>query len=216
MKLSSYLALLITLTATQISGASDDPAAIGRFSTDGLSGWETKLFASATDYQLVNEDQQVLKATSSSSASGLFYQQKIDLDKTPILNWRWKIEGHLSAADEQSKQGDDYSARIYVVINGGLLPWRSKALNYVWSSSAEKESNWSNAFLPRNAKMLAVRNQDDATGQWSIEKRNVAEDLRRVFGKDVRYIDAVALMTDTDNTGQKVTAYYGDIYFTAD
>jgi len=29
----------------------------------------------------------------------------------------------------------------------------------------------------------------------------------------VRYIDVIAIMTDTDNSGQQAHAYYGDIYF---
>ncbi|MDZ4154108.1 DUF3047 domain-containing protein, partial [Methylicorpusculum sp.] len=33
------------------------------------------------------------------------------------------------------------------------------------------------------------------------------------FGEDIRYIDAVAIMSDSDDSQGKVTAYYGDIYF---
>ncbi|MBU2429571.1 MAG: DUF3047 domain-containing protein, partial [Proteobacteria bacterium] len=32
----------------------------------------------------------------------------------------------------------------------------------------------------------------------------------------VRFIDAVVLMSDTDNTQNSVTAFYGDIYFSSD
>ena len=34
--------------------------------------------------------------------------------------------------------------------------------------------------------------------------------------KAYRYIDAVALMTDTDNSKSEATAYYRNIYFSAD
>ena len=40
-------------------------------------------------------------------------------------------------------------------------------------------------------------------------------EVAELVGEDVRYIDAVAVMTDTDDTGQQATANYGDIYFTA-
>jgi hypothetical protein len=48
------------------------------------------------------------------------------------------------------------------------------------------------------------------------EKRNILADLKQFVGEDIRYIDAVAVMTDTDNTNSKATAYYGDIYFSKD
>ena len=96
------------------------------------------------------------------------------------------------------------------------MRWRSKALNYVWSGQADAEAVWPNAYLPKNAMMLATRTANDPLDTWLNEKRNVREDLRNVYGKDIKYIDVVALMTDTDNTGQKVTAYYGNIFFTAD
>ena len=37
--------------------------------------------------------------------------------------------------------------------------------------------------------------------------------MAQAGGKDVERIDAIAIMTDTDNTGQSVEAYYGDIAF---
>jgi hypothetical protein len=52
-------------------------------------------------------------------------------------------------------------------------------------------------------------------GQWVSEKRNIRDDFRQRFGEDIDTIDAVALMTDTDNSGQSATAWYGDLYFTA-
>jgi len=174
---------------------------IGQFSSSGLQGWENKSFAGNTDYELIPADQgQVLQATSSNNASGLFYKQRIDLQQTPFLNWRWKISSRILNNDELTKAGDDYSARMYVVIDGGMLPWKSKALNYVWSAQAEKETVWPNAFLPKNAKMLATRTANDPLDIWLTEKRNVREDLLKVYGKDITHIDVVALMTDTDNT----------------
>jgi hypothetical protein len=64
--------------------------------------------------------------------------------------------------------------------------------------------------------MIAVQGKQQATGQWLNEKRNIREDYRRLFGDDIRYVDAVAIMTDTDNTGVEASAYYGDIYFSAE
>ena len=61
--------------------------------------------------------------------------------------------------------------------------------------------------------MLAIRGPEAPLNTWLHEKRNVLADLKKLFGEDIRYIDAVALMTDTDNSRRKVLAYYGDLWF---
>ncbi len=62
---------------------------------------------------------------------------------------------------------------------------------------------------------MALRSGTKDAGRWVGEKRDIRADFRQLFGEDIAHIDAVALMTDTDNRGQSATAWYGDIYFTA-
>ena len=61
--------------------------------------------------------------------------------------------------------------------------------------------------------MVAVRSGRDGTGKWQSESRDVLADYRRIFGEEPGTADAVAIMTDTDNTGTKVEAWYGDLAF---
>jgi len=49
--------------------------------------------------------------------------------------------------------------------------------------------------------------------QWGNEERNVYEDYKKAFGEEPPMISGIAIMTDTDNTGESATAYYGDIVF---
>lgn len=211
-----YRAILITgvLCFGTLSPALAERMVVGDFSGGTLNGWQPKSFKGETTYRLVSlDDTQVLQAVSVNTASGLFKKQRIDLEQTPYINWRWRIDNRLSRRDEQSKSGDDYAARVYAVIEGGLAFWRTKAINYVWAVSSPKGKVWPNAFAGNNAVMIAVRSSEDASGTWFNEKRNLLADLRQHVDKESRFIDAVALMTDTDNGKGKVSAYYGDIYF---
>ena len=188
---------------------------VGRFSAADLRGWKEKKFEGTTLYRLIRtSDKHVLEAEAHASASGLFRKIRIDLNKTPYLHWCWKIIEPLPPLPEETKAGDDYAARIYLVQKGGLAFWRTKALNYVWSSSHGREALWPNAFAGDNVMMLAVRNRNDQS--WICEKRNVRSDWKRAFGEIPSHIDAVALMTDSDNSQQRTVAHYGDIWFTAD
>jgi hypothetical protein len=189
---------------------------VGNFSEGDLSGWEEESFKGHSQYTLVGDEKnsaaKVLQAQTEGQASGLFKEVDIDLNKTPYLHWSWRVKSLFSNNDERSKEGDDYPARVYVVVSGGLFFWKTKAVNYVWSSNQEQESEWDNAYTG-NAKMLAVQAGEDNLGKWVHERRNVKQDLQRLFGKELTHIDAVAVMVDGDNTGQSATAYFGDIVF---
>ena len=119
----------------------------------------------------------------------------------------------MDTENEKVKSGDDYAARIYVVIDGGILAWRTRTLCYVWANGASKGEMWQNAFAGKNVMMVALKNREDRLSTWYSEKRNVYEDLKKVFGTRYDFIDAIALMTDTDNSHGQVKAFYGDIYF---
>nr|WP_064037636.1 DUF3047 domain-containing protein [Methylomonas methanica] len=104
-------------------------------------------------------------------------------------------------------------ARLY---EGDWHFWQTKAINYVWASNTLQETSWPNAFAGEKLMMLALRGPEATLNAWQTEKRNVRTDLHRLFGEDIRYIDAVALMTDTDNRQSQASAFYGDIWFSKD
>lgn len=186
---------------------------VGRFSQGDQAAWQQRSFVGNTDYRLVEIDgKTVLQADSQASASGLYREKAIDLQQTPILHWSWKTNTVLRGNDEQSRDGDDYPLRIYVVFSGGIRFWRTRAINYVWSSHQPRNSEWPNAYTA-NARMIAVDSGSDGLGQWQHHQRDVLADYRRLFGSEPGKVDAVAIMTDTDNTGQQATGWYGDIWF---
>jgi hypothetical protein len=191
----------------------------------GIDRWEPKEFSGESIYTIDEyKGRLALKALSHNAASGLVLEQQIDLTATPYLNWSWLVEKTLLQLDERSKNGDDFVARIYVVIDGGFMVWKTKSLNYVWSSNQDKDLVWDNAFAGSSVKMMSVRGKKAQKGQWYQEKRNVYQDLIDIFGdqgseqanqKAYKYIDIIAIMTDTDNSGKQAESYYGDIVFSA-
>jgi hypothetical protein len=210
---NSLFTFVLALLCAQVQA---ERIPVSQFENEGLSGWEQESFVGETQYNLVKKEGViVLKASSNAAASGLFKKIRIDLEKTPYLNWSWQIERGLHTADERQKSGDDYPARVYVIIDGGLFFWKTKALNYVWSSHQLKESSWPNAYTG-NARMIAVESGDEKAGLWISEKRNIREALQTQFGESFRYIDAVAVMTDTDNTKGVAEAYYRELFFSSD
>jgi hypothetical protein len=61
--------------------------------------------------------------------------------------------------------------------------------------------------------MFVVESGAVKLNQWVNEERNIYEDYKKAFGAEPPMISGVAIMTDTDNTSESATAYYGDIFF---
>ena len=184
--------------------------AVSRFSIEGLTGWTAKSFKGNTDYRVVTEDgRTAVKATSQAAASGLAKEIRFDPAKFRYLRWSWKIDHTIKGGDEKTKAGDDYAARVYVVFPGRFF-WQTKAINYIWANRLPKGESIPNAFAS-GAMMVAVESGPSQAGQWLTEERDILADYRRLFGEEPGEAEAIAIMTDTDNTGESATAWYGEI-----
>jgi hypothetical protein len=211
--------LLLSITdvysETLTEASNEATIQIAQFSESDLDGWESKSFEGNTKFIIKNEGQKhYLHAESVQSASALYKKVKVNIYETPFLNWTWRIDKALPMLNEQTKNGDDYAARIYVVFKTGFTPLSAKALNYVWSSANNPDTYWPNAYTEK-AIMIPLRSNQDKTNLWQKEKVNIKEDLLKYFDKLPRYIDGIAIMTDTDNSKGIASASYGDIHFSS-
>lgn len=207
MRIKLFLLISSLLIASQTAAAE---IAVGTFSSSDLSGWTDKPFKGKTSYSLATDDgRTVLKAHSRHGASGLVRKMKVDTRNFPILRWSWKVERSNPKEDVTKKSGDDFAARVYVIFPRTFF-WRMRAVNYVWASKMPKGSHAPSPYTS-NAVILAVESGDEKAGQWVTEERNIYEDYRKIFGEEPPIMGGVAVMTDTDDTGEESTAYYGDI-----
>jgi len=188
---------------------------VSRFKDEGLQGWDVQSFKGRTEYSLTSEDgHAAVKAQSRNAASGLIKKLSLDPHRFRYLRWYWKIGGTIAKGDETSKAGDDYAARVYVIFPGRFF-WQTRAINYIWANHLAKGSHIANAYSSR-AVMFAVETGNDKAGQWCFEQRDILADYRTAFGTDPDRIGAIAIMTDTDNTGSEAQAWYRDVVLATD
>jgi Protein of unknown function (DUF3047) len=205
--------IIMLILAIPTCLAASETLHLGRFSSGELSGWTDKVFKGKTTYSIVQEgERSVLKAHSNKAASGLIKKVTVDPKKYPVLRWSWKVRNLIQKEDLLKKSGDDYAARVYVVFPRTF--WRMRAVTYAWSAKAPKESVHPSPYTS-NAMIIAVESGGEKVGQWVNEERNIAEDYRKLFGEEPPEIGAIAVMTDTDDTHEEVTAFYGDISLSA-
>jgi hypothetical protein len=170
-----------------------------------------------------------VKAESRNSASALVREIQIDPKAYPILRWRWRVENIIQKGDERKKEGDDYAARVYVnfhydpdkaslwertqyglaySIYGHYPP--KAALNYIWANKIARGEAVDSAYTSR-AKLIAIESGRERIGTWVSEERNIYQDYISYFRGQPPEVIAIAIMTDTDNTGEDAVAYYADI-----
>ena len=194
-------------------------------------GWRHIEFHSVekpTSYKLVKVDGHVaLEADSEKGASAVVYP--VDSSSEKILRWKWKIKSTLPKGDARKVEGDDYAARIYVIFrfdpSGASLVTRAKykalkilhgrypphaTLNYIWANRLPKREVVVSPYTDRSY-MVATESGNEGAGQWIEEEVDIAADYRKIFGEEPPLIEGIGIMTDTDNTGSKTTAWYCDI-----
>jgi len=205
-----WVMVLLLMLLAGGSGATPVQVMIDDFERGLGPEWTVKSFRGTTDYRVVAEaGGHVLQAESRGTASGLV--RKIDLDPrdTPVLSWRWKVAGIIPAGDERTRAGDDYAARVYVIFPHWFFI-KTRTLNYIWANHLAKGAILPNAYTA-NAMMIAVESGPAHAGQWLTERRDIVADYRQAFGEEPPRIGAIAVMSDTDNTGAMATAWYDDL-----
>ena len=169
-----------------------------------------------TKYSLgKNEYGNFIRSESENAASGLGKEIKINLSKTPFLNITWKVEKDLSGINENSKKGHDYAARVFVIKKTGATPLSNRAMNYVYSSNNEVNSNQPSPYTKKSIDYVLSTTKENLN-EWVTVKVNVKEHFKKFHDLDVNDIEGVAIMTDTDNSEKTAIAYYQNIYFSSE
>ncbi len=186
----------------------------------------------ATKYALVRDDDlgtTVLEGSANAAAGALIYRFDGDAQINSILRFKWKVGGLIASSDPRTKGGDDYVARIYVtfafdperttirektentvahMLYGETLP--HAALSYVFTHKAALGTIITSPYTQR-VKKIVVDADPASVGKWKSFTRNIYDDYKRAFGEEPTRISGIAIMVDTDNTGETTSARFGDI-----
>lgn len=188
-----------------------------------------------TSYVIVQTGGDVaLEASADRSASGKVRRIRIDPHQHQVLEWRWQVGNLIPGADKRYAGTDDSPVRLMVsfhgdekkldfqhrmqmrmarALSGQSLPYAT--LMYVWSNQLPVGTVIENPHTDR-IRAIVVASGAEGEGQWREYRRNIVIDYRKAFGEEPWDIVAAGVMTDTDNTGQKVRSLYGDITFIKD
>jgi hypothetical protein len=178
---------------------------------NGLSrNWKEVKFTEKTDYQIVKVGtNSVLEARANNSASGLAVDKNIKVIPGLKLQWRWKIDKTPRHGTETDIKSFDHSARLFVAFHSKLGPPRT--INYVWANQTKPNESFEHPRSSR-ARFIVLQNGNDRAQEWITELRDLSADWARLFGdSSPPAIVGIGLMTDSDGTKDRVTAWYDDL-----
>lgn len=225
-------ALLITLLLAAPLAQADNqltPWTAGPPAGEWSAPWKLadipKLKASARS--LVEQDgQPVLRIQADAAAGGLLHPLDLPGDQPWQLSWQWRTEQKLEQARFATREGDDYAARVYVLLDYPLdslsfvtrqklrlartffdpdLP--AATLSYVWDNRAAPGTSARSAYT-ETVEMRVLRGPEAPLGQWLEESRNLRADAIAAFGSPPRRILGVVFAADSDNTGESAHSYF--------
>jgi hypothetical protein len=198
-------------------------------------GWEALKInekKKPTAYRLLQEEgRPVLHARAEASASGLQRPAAFSVAERPIASWSWKVSRLVAGADNSKARYEDSPARIVLAFDGDAkkLPRVDQAvlyvsrrlsgqdlpyatLMYIWSNKAPVGTVIENP-NSRRIQMVVASSGPAGVGAWQKLSRDVLADYRRAFKEEPGKLLAYGVMSDTDNTGETVEAWYGEIDF---
>ncbi len=146
-----------------------------------------------------------IKTAGGNTTLGIHFS--FNTDTYHYLSWRWRIHQLPKGAREDKRRFADSAAGVYVIFNGKYR--LNRIIKYVWSSTLEPGVITESPFN-RRTKIVVLRSGETSAGQWIEENVDVFGDYQRIFGTSPPPVEAIAIMSDSDNTESFVEADYDD------
>jgi len=151
------------------------------------------------------EDGRVLRMTADKASASFFIPiEGVDLRKTPVLRWRWRVTEFPAGADGREAATDDQAIGIYLGI-GGMFGKTSLA--YRWETDTPVSTTGRASYAAGIVKVhwIALRNKDSG-GKFTIEERNVAADWKSMVGSGAPKSITLSVSCNSQYTGAKAAA----------
>lgn len=189
----------------------------GKMDEKGIPiGWDLELYENHHEIklELFRNGRFAIRLASNESSFGLHKVVEVDLKEFPILTWWWKVDRLPEAGDARAKDTNDQAAQVYVIFPHPLFKMRSPTLGYYWDSNAP-EGTVTDGYSPITPnKNIVLRSGKQQLGKWVQERRNVAEDYVRLFGKNsLPKVGRVAIWINTQHTKSTAQASFADLQF---
>ncbi len=167
-------------------------------------GWEGERWGKAASFDLTivpDGGRQVLHLKSHNDRSTISRDLRglVDLKTTPVLKWSWKVVVLPRGGDARRRETTDQAAQIYVAWARPPQILRSRIIGYAWDTTAPEGATITSR-KTGTVTYIIVRSGPAQLGTWLTERRNVADDFRRIFGEEPPSPSALSISIDSNDT----------------
>ena len=179
--------------------------------------WTVKKWRGAVDLLFGTwEGLPTLNLVSRSSSWAFLRRVEVDLSKTPVLAWSWRVDAYPPSGDGRRAESDDEPAQVYLFFPGKGLAGKlqPRILGYTWETVPEAGTFYHS---PKNdeTRVFVLRNRRDGQGVWASEARDVAGDFQKAFGEPAPAPLAVCFQIDSDDTASSARSAFAALRFTS-
>jgi DUF3047 family protein len=213
-------AVLLLLLATTVSASAqvvvEDWSALPVGSKGIPAGWKGQNWGSPKyDLTVVaREAQHVLQLRSANEGSTISKEikGKVSLKDTPVLEWTWKVTTLPRDGNSCRKATDDQAAQVFVAWPRFPEAVRSQIIGYVWDTT-QPAGTICKSEKTGTVTYVVVRSGSAELGTWVTERRNVAEDFKRIYGEEPEAPAAISVAIDSNDTRSTAESFMGTILF---
>ena len=215
-RLAAVLLLLVTTASASAQVVVEDWSAVAAGSTGIPAGWKGQSWGSPKyDFTIVaNGAARVLQMRSAGDGSTISKEIKgtVNLEETPILEWTWKVTTLPRDGNSCRKATDDQAGQVFVAWPRFPEAVRSQIIGYVWDTT-QPVGTICKSEKTGTVTYVVVRSGSADLGRWLTERRNVAEDFKRIYGTKPAPPAALSVAIDSNDTRSSAEALIGTLLF---
>jgi hypothetical protein len=224
-KASRSTGFVIILGLSLIAGGGPEPPrrVVVDFSTESERvgvppGWKLSTKEGTAHVAVVKDSGgRALRLRSYSSSFSIQKEIDIDVKRTPLVVWEWKVTELPKRGDLRQSSTDDQAAQLFVMFSPDFL--RTDVIAYVWDSTAPAGTVAQSPSLPLypslRIKAVVVRSGRRERGKWVTETRNVVEDYKNLFGGDPDKVTGIRVQINSQHTKSSAESYWRLVTFKA-
>jgi hypothetical protein len=181
-------------------------------------GWKLSTREGTADLAVVKDGGgRALRLRSHSASFAIQKEVDIDVKRTPLVMWEWKVTELPRRGDLRKSSTDDQAAQLFVMFSPDFL--RTDVIAYVWDSTAPAGTVAQSLSLPLypslRIKAVVVRSGKRERGKWITETRNVVEDYKNLFGGDPDKVTGIRFQINSQHTKSSAESYWRLVTFQA-
>jgi hypothetical protein len=164
------------------------------------------------DFEIVaNASEKVLRLKSAEEHSIIVKDLSgLDLVRTPLLEWKWRVDLLPRDANLSKDDKSDSAAEIHIV-------WRAskRTIGYAWDETLPVDSHFANP-RRREVHFVIVTSGKARPGEWIPVTRDMLSDYRKIYGTELSDPpDQIAISVDSNQTRSKAESFVGTVRFRA-